>query len=97
MLGFYSRATRLQASFPGGFGLSCGFDNCFNLFAMAGNDAVQFLLDLPQDARRIDAGKVPVHVFIHDFDQRKKLRQREICLHLGSKCTMLVSRGAHEN
>ncbi len=40
---------------------------------MTRDDAIQFLMDFAQDARRVHSREVPVDVLFNNFDKRKKL------------------------
>jgi hypothetical protein len=55
----------------GGFGLFRGFYYGIDLITVAEDNRVQLLLNLSQYARRVDARKVAVDVFVDDLDQGK--------------------------
>jgi hypothetical protein len=48
---------------------------------MANDDGIQLLLDFAEQARRVDARKVPVDVFVDDLDERQKLSHGQIGFH----------------
>jgi hypothetical protein len=43
---------------------------------MVGYDGIQLLLDLAQNAWRVDSWEVPVNVLVDDFHQRQKFGKR---------------------
>ena len=57
-------------------GLSCGLDDRVNFLSMVGYDGIQLLLDLAQNAWRVDSWEVPVNVLVDDFHQRQKFGKR---------------------
>ena len=66
----------MRNSTPGGLRSSCRlrffrrFDGSRDLFAVTGDNRIEFLLNFTEDARRIDAGKIPVDMLVHNLDER---------------------------
>ena len=57
------------------FAFPRGLDGAIDFSAMAGNDRIQFLLDLAQDPRRIDTGEIAVDMLVDDFDEGEEFGQ----------------------
>ena len=66
-----------------------GSSTYVQFLAVLDNDGIEFLLDFPQKARRIDARKITVDMLVNDFDESHKFSHRQVGLHLlaGPKCT----------
>jgi len=58
-----------------GFCFAGGSDGRIDFGAVAGDHIVQLRLQFSQNVRWIDSGKIPVHVLVNDFDERKELHQ----------------------
>jgi len=55
---------------------------------MANDDGIQLLLDFGKQARRIDARKVPIDVFVNNLDERQKLSHGQIGFHSLNACAL---------
>ena len=55
---------------------------------MANDDGIQLLLDFAKQARRVDARKVPVDVFVNNLDERQKLSHGQIGFHSLNACAL---------
>ena len=49
---------------------------------MPDDDVIELLLNFAQQAGRIYAGEVPVHVLVNDLDEGQKLSNGQIRFHL---------------